>query len=94
MIVRHSVLFADPLYAMAQCWQMAMVHSREQMVLNLVIQATAKVVAKEATIAKILRRDNLMLVKVWTRCVRASFRQVVDLSVAHEALVDMKGVRS
>ena len=85
------MLFADPLDTMAQSWQMAMVYSREQVMLNLVIQTTTEVVAKEAAIAKILRCNNLMLVKVGTRCMCACFGQVVNLSIAHEALSCVEG---
>ena len=66
MIVRYPMLLTYPFDARAQSWQMTMVHRWEQVMLNLVIQTTTKVVAKEVAIAKILRCDNLVLVKVGT----------------------------
>ena len=78
------MLLAYPFDARAQSRQMTMVHSWEQVMLNLVIQTATEVVAKEAAIAEVLRRDNLVFVEIWTRCVCASLRQMIYLSVEHE----------
>lgn len=79
------MLMAYPFDARAQCWQMTMVHSWEQVVLNLVIQSATEVVAKEVVIAEVLCRDNLVFVEIWTRCVCARLGQMIYLSVEHEA---------
>ena len=64
---------------------MTVVDIREQMMFDLIVQPSGEVIAEQAIVSKILCCLDLMLVEILIRCMRAVYRQMIDLCVDHEA---------
>ena len=66
-----------------------MIDGREKMMLNLIAQSSREVVTEHTSVAKVLRRQNLVFVKVRAvGCVGTIGRQMIDLSIEHEAATE------
>lgn len=85
MMVRHAVLLAQLLHVRSQLRQMAVIDIWKQMVLNLVVQATRKIVTEQTAVAKVLCSLYLVLVKVSITYMSTLVCQMIDLRVDHEA---------
>ena len=85
VMIGDIVLLTQLLNMRSQSWQMAVIDIGEQMMLDLIIQSSRKVIAKQAIVPKILSSLRLVLIKVFIGSVRTFVRQVIDLSVYHEA---------
>ena len=63
---------------------MAVVHSGEQVMFNLIIESAGEVVAEVTVDTKVLGGNNLVFVKIGIRRVGAVVDQVIDLRVYHK----------
>lgn len=83
-VVLDTMFFAEIADHWLQSFQMAVIHRREQMVLDLHVETAREDVHKITAGCNIMRGDDLVLEVVLIEFFNSIRRQVVDLSGYHE----------